>query len=415
MSQSIHSWMVLSLTIAFLSVFSRVSMASISWECSGTFWASAIPSSLVGPDRHIDAEFLNAEPCNEQGDSVAHIAARHVQSSDVMRFLILSGADVEATNIHGDTVWDYATENQYDPEGVVQAMESAMTPSDGDDDGETEHPYYFSLNMGLAHANQVSTSLNAYTIPSRCDSNLYIDPAMVPVGDAACSNDVFKPVETNDFSPGIGPTFGVKVGRKLGDSPLRVEFEYRNRRQGDDQGLLNQDLDPATSQWSQAFPPRDSLSHYSAHEFFGNVHYDFEIESGPIDRFHLGAGAGVSRVSADYARLLMRKTRAEGFHSVPGRPPLAAGTISLLEHSGEASRFIGQIVGGFERDIGERTSLGFNAYWARLARGIEGNDIPYSTYRSHEPIMANGEPRTGDLTLDNLSYVGASLELKLRF
>ena len=357
--------MVTSIAVTFLTLSSRASTASEflageSWECSPEFWTSATSPALTrsGLELEIDREFLNAEPCNERGDSVAHMAAKYVQNPGAMGPLVLWGADLEATNIHGDTVWDYATENQYDPEGVLQAMESAValletpvTPSeqgdqaDSDSSGdETKHPYYFSLNMGLAHANQVSSSLDMYTIPSYCDPNLYIDPAQVP-DYAVCSHDVVISTRTSDFSPSMGPAFGAKVGRRLGDSPVRVEFEYRNRRHGDDQGLLVKEFNPINSEWSNSVPPRDRLSHYRAHEFFGNIHYDFEMDSGPIDRFHLGVGAGVSRVSANYDRLLLRKTRAEGFHNLWGRPPLAAGTLSMLEHDGNANRFIGQVVG----------------------------------------------------------------------
>ncbi len=133
-----------------------------------------------------------------------------------------------------------------------------------------------------------------------------------------------------------------------------------------------------------------------------------------------GAGVGMARTDLRYSRRLVRKTLAQGYQdvdpplTVADRPAAAAGTLSLLEPdvSGTLPGF--QVVGGVDYAVGERTSIGLGAHWARFGELTE--DVVWSVVRSHEPVRADGTtPFSGEVTFGSFQYWAVTLGLKYRF
>ena len=83
------------------------------------------------------------------------------------------------------------------------------------------------------------------------------------------------------------------------------------------------------SEWSNVYPPTETISDYRAHQVFANVYYDFRNNSPWTPS--VGAGVGMARTNLNYNRRLLRKTIAEGYQdveppaTVADRPLRAAG------------------------------------------------------------------------------------------
>lgn len=280
---------------------------------------------------------------------------------------------------------------------------------------------YIGLNLGPAGSARLDSSVSAVTTPTKCDRLLYDDPALAPSGAPECTDTAPRQLSSNGFSPGLGFTGGFSAGYAFGRP--RIEFEYRARTHGGDVSPL---IDSATNQavvskaleWSPVSPPTESISNYRAHQFFANLCYDFPNDSRWTP--FLGAGAGMARTDLRYTRRLIRKTLDQGYQDVEppltlaDRPAAAAGTVSLLQPdlSGMLPGF--QILGGLDYAVGERTSIGLNAHWARF--GELSRNVTWSIIRSHEPVRADGTtPFSGTVTLSSFQYWGVTLGLKHRF
>ena len=281
--------------------------------------------------------------------------------------------------------------------------------------------FYLGVGFGLASAVPVNSALTAVTTPTKCDTLLYRDPALAPSGTLVCMDATTRALSSNGFLPGAGFTGGLSAGYAF--MPLRVEVEYRARTHGDDVSPLigsstNQAVVSKTSEWSPVYPPIESVSGYRAHQFFANLYYDFANDSRWTPA--VGAGVGMARTTLHYSRRLVRKTIAEGYQdvapplTVADRPAAAAGTLSLLDPTVTDTLLGVQVLAGVDYAVGDRTSLGIHAHWARF--GDMTQDVVWSIIRSHAPVRADGvTPFSGEVTFDGLAYWAVTFGMKYHF
>ena len=280
---------------------------------------------------------------------------------------------------------------------------------------------YFGLNLGLTGSARLDSSLSAVTHPTKCDRLLYDDPALAPNSAPECVDTTLRQLSSNGFSPGLGFTGGLSAGYAFGRP--RIEFEYRARTQGGDvspliESATNQAVVSKALEWSPVSPPTESISNYRVHQIFANLYLDFPNESRWTP--FLGAGAGMARTGLLYTRRLVRKTLDQGYQDVEppltlaDRPATAAGTVSLLQPDLSGTLPGIQILGGVDYAVGERTSIGLNAHWARF--GELSQNVTWSIIRSHAPVRADGTtPFTGTARVHSFQYWGVTLGLKYRF
>lgn len=116
----------------------------------------------------------------------------------------------------------------------------------------------------------------------------------------------------------------------------------------------------------------------------------------------------------------MRKTIGEGYQdvapplTVADRPAAAAGTLSLLDPTVTDTLLGVQVLAGVDYAVGDRTSLGIHAHWARF--GDMTQDVVWSIIRSHTPVRADGvTPFSGEVTFDGLAYWAVTFGMKYHF
>ena len=275
--------------------------------------------------------------------------------------------------------------------------------------------FYAGIELGFANTEDMGSVLTAVNHPTKCDQLLKDRPDhnVVPLSDPDCTNNTAQPTTTNSFDLGAGFLGGVSVGYAL--DRFRVEFEYLNRSHGGDSALWrvhgeNVPLVDKNDEVSTLDPPSERISDFSAHQFSVNAYYDFLNDSRWTP--YVGAGVGWARTSLDYEARFLRKTIAQGYPA--GKPPAAAGTLSLLNTEFTDTLFGFQFLGGLDYALTEKVSIGMKARWASF-QDLEGDTV-WDLIRSHRPVRADGEtPFDSTLTFSDIQYWALSFVLKYSF
>ena len=275
--------------------------------------------------------------------------------------------------------------------------------------------FYAGIELGFANAEDMGSVLTAVNHPTKCDQLLKDGPDhnVVPLSDPDCTNNTSQPIATNSFDLGAGFLGGVSVGYAL--DRFRVEFEYLNRSHGGDSALWrvpgeNVALVGKNDEVSTLDPPSERISDFSAHQFFVNAYYDFLNNSRWTP--YVGVGVGWARTSLDYEFRFLRRTIAQGYPA--GKPPAAAGTLSLLNTEFTDTLFGFQFLGGLDYALTEKVSIGMKARWASF-QDLEGDTV-WNRIRSHRPVRADGvTPFDSRLTFSDIQYWALSVGLKYSF
>ena len=286
---------------------------------------------------------------------------------------------------------------------------------------ENRRGFYIGIDTGVANSARLGSSVSAVTTPTKCDRLVYDDPVMVPSSAPECMVTTPRQLSSNGFEPGAGFTGGLSIGYVF--QALRFELAYRIQGYGNNTSPLvesttNQAVVSKASEWSNVYPPTETISDYRAHQVFANVYYDFRNNSPWTPS--VGAGVGMARTNLNYNRRLLRKTIAEGYQDVEppatiaDRPLRAAGTFSMLDATVNGTIIGFQVLAGADYAVGERTTIGLTAHWTRF--GTLTEDVVWSIIRSHAPVRADGvTPFSGELAFDSFESLVATLGLKYRF
>ena len=269
--------------------------------------------------------------------------------------------------------------------------------------------FYAGIELGFANAEDMGSVLSGVNHPTQCDILVGGDPS-----GPGCADNTPLPLSITSFDLGTGFLGGVSVGYAL--DRFRVEFEYLNRSHSGDSLPWkeppggNTPLGGKRREWSRLDPPSERISDFSAHQFFVNAYYDFLNNSRWTP--YVGAGVGWARISLDYEARFLRKTIAQDYPA--GKPPAAAGTLSLLNTEFTDTLFGFQFLGGLDYALTEKVSIGMKARWASF-QDLEGDTV-WNLIRSHRPVRADGEtPFDSRLTFSDIQYWALSVGLKYAF
>ena len=285
--------------------------------------------------------------------------------------------------------------------------------------------FYIATNLGSTLALGSDVTAIGANHPTRCDRLLYANPVEAPV-EEACAAPL---TDTRQGSYGFGRNSGTAHSLALGyvaGSP-RFEAEFLMRAQsgepadfsvGSDESLVGKD-----TEWSAFEPPNADIYNFRSRQAFLNVFYTFSGSSGWAP--YVGLGAGSVSVDFGYYVAFHRKSLDEGYLEVfggsrfdPDASPewqrAAAGTVSLVDSPVNRSTYGFQLLGGLERAISTRTTLGLKARWT--STGTVSAALPWTMVRSHRPVHADGQtPFIWSFDFNGLGYLGAALEMRYRF
>lgn len=271
--------------------------------------------------------------------------------------------------------------------------------------------FYFGIEIGGSIAEDLTTSTSGVSHPTRCDRLLYPDPAAAPT-DAACMDDVVRPLFDQEFGLGAGFVGAAGFGYKW--SRVRIEVEYADRSQGGDARLVNAAsvnaaLTGKDSEWSAAEPPMEEVADFRSRQFFVNGYYDFPGASAWTP--WVGVGIGMADTSFLYSNRFLRK--ADLSAELGTEPWVQNAEGSLSYNSDRLSDTLSglQLLGGVDYALNERTVLGFKARWARFD-GFPQASV-WDRIRSHAPVIADGvTPFVTTADVDDIGHLAFTLGIR---
>ena len=279
---------------------------------------------------------------------------------------------------------------------------------------------YVSLQLGIANATPVNSSLSGINHPTRCDVLLYPSSVRPPVHEPACLENVLAEIASNKFEHDRGLVGGFMVGYAAG--LVRLEVEYLHRYLGDDTPPIGDTTSAALqskrSEWSSDQPPHEWIGDYVAHQVFANAYYDLRNASSWTP--YVGAGIGMAATELSYYAQLIRKPEAEYLlvEFDPDWPAAAkraaAGTASIIDTRAATTVFGYQLLAGVDYALSPRTSMGVMARWARFDNVT--HDTTWNLIRSHAPVQADGvTPFDAHLKFGGIGYQAVTVSLKYHF
>ena len=284
--------------------------------------------------------------------------------------------------------------------------------------------FYISTNLGLTSAFGSDVGDFGANYPTRCDRLLYANPADAPADDACLAPVTSTRQGSYHFGRNYGTSQALALGYGVGNLRFEVEILLRGQAGeptlfdvGSDQSLADKD-----TEWSAIVPPNANIYNFRSRQTFLNIVYALPAQAGWTP--WLGLGTGSATVDFKYYAAFHRKSLDEGYLEVFGGSRFdpdaaaewqraAAGTVSMLDEPVSGSAFAFQILGGMERAISTRATLGLKARWTSI--GTISATLPWTLTRSHRPVHADGQtPYETTYEFETLGYLGVGLEMRWR-
>ena len=261
--------------------------------------------------------------------------------------------------------------------------------------------WYGGLELGMAMSPEITISGqdNDFSGSSNvCDGFIGGDPGL-----PACAGR--GNTWENTFDGGTGILSGLTLGYRLGS--IRIEGEYFHRTASHDDentpiigGLSEEKL----NELGVGINSSVHLGDLASHNFFVNAYYDLPI--GTKFRPYVGAGAGFSSISIDYAANFTR--------SVDQDPPVA-GTTTVAKETFSDNVFGYQLLAGVDYLLNDRITLGLKLRWANFGE-FKDDGKAWDRLRSHDSLTGpGGDPIVYSVETDDIQFWGLSLALKYRF
>ena len=377
------------------------STLAVSKECSEDFWSEITPDEL-SKSHVMDDGILNSVSCNTRGDTVLHIAARYTPYPGVIEVLTLAEADINAENEEGQSVLEYASDND-NPliyESVLEAVETSIDSADevsfdkksqkntvrnfqAQEASKTSHDkdkrgWYVGLHSGMTvPVQKLNVDFLSPDLPTNCDFFLV---GVVPDSQDCSSSDIWSDV----FKPGNGVTTGASFGYAWKNLRSEVELSYQTQS-----GSLGgtggyEDLHPEASKSAEFVQSWQAMKSITSKTAAGNLYYDFnELPIGKIRPF-VGAGLGVSALSMDYTGVWHRNPDPWAL-AVLAKTPQAAGTLSAVRSQNLSDKSLtSNFMLGFDFPISRKVSIGAEGRYTQLINGGFYQDVEsYDVLRSH--------------------------------
>ena len=298
--------------------------------------------------------------------------------------------------------------------GTGRASAQATTPASPPTSASTsaQDGWYLRTNLGFAVAPGLTVNARDNDWGTRCDK--LSNPGLAETRPDECASAP-PPAE---WSHEVGRGDGMQSALALGYvwKGLRFEGEYLYRtttyRSG---GGETQILDVVTQEKQQQEleivdgGAEDLLSH----SVFANVYYEFKSNS-PYTPY-IGVGVGLSSTSLDYFVRFKRNDDPAAITTFlhPERKARLAGTTTIGRHKMDDLLAAYQAVVGVDYALSDNVGIGAKVRWSRFSEFDDEN--PWTQLRSHASSVGRGFDVIYGISTNELSMIGASLNMMYRF
>ncbi len=289
---------------------------------------------------------------------------------------------------------------------------------------------YVSSELGLNVASGVTMTGRSNDENSYCDEYL-VGAGEVPATCPAPHQNLTDPWQ-DTFDGGLGILAGMAAGysfrdhfpnRLLGGLRVELEYVYRDSQYGQSASPVFQasgvNAQKADGELSSV---QERLGGIDSHNLFGNLYYDFFNNS----RFtpYVGVGGGVSLTRIEWDSAWHRNidpaliTSGDGVLSgavLETFRQRASGSTSRANTRLEDLLFGFQVLFGVDYLLTDAVSLGLKGRWAKYSEFRDR--LIWNPLRGHPPNnrLDGSYPVFGEMSTDDLSFFGVSVNLKYHF
>ena len=292
--------------------------------------------------------------------------------------------------------------------GQATAQVSAQTFTSA----SAQDSWYLRTNLGFAVAPGLTLDVRDNDWGTRCDK--LSNPGLAETRPDECASAPPPAEWTHDVGRGNGVQSVLALGYTWNDLRFEGEYLYRTTTYKRGEGE-SQILDAVTQEKQQQEIEiiDGGLEDLLSHSVFANVYYEFKSNS-PYTPY-IGVGVGLSSTSLDYYGRFKRNDDPAAITTFlhPERKARLAGTTTIGRHKMNDLLAAYQAVVGVDYALSDNLGIGAKVRWAKFSEFDD--EEPWTQLRSHAPSVGRGFDVLYNVNTDELSMIGASLNMMYSF
>ena len=403
--------------------------------CQISFWEEATLSSVDElQDDGLNEYLLNGIRCNENGDTITHMAASSNSDHLVIEALIDLGADTSIKNNKGLKAVDLIIESDK-PEifeilsaageaKMNRSMDNLNAELRTDESEDRSGEWYVGFGLGTALGKEkLASDINDTDVGTGCDQYL---TGTRSLDDPNCVRGLDRWINSFNLSSGGRSSGSIHLGYRFKNN-LRFEVEYFSRTQEGSPSLngrtkldvsgapkINKTVGAGVDKIVEMAIDEEMFKNVRSNNFFGNIYYDFN--TGRL-RSYVGLGAGISAQEVEYSAKYGRHTDVEFIKSL-GRPHDAAGRITTADKTLSNNVLSYQALAGFDFEVNDNVSFGVKGRYVR-SQDFVSEETEWDRLRSHSSLVGPSTPGhppvVYNVTTSGSGYWSAGADVKFTF
>ena len=270
--------------------------------------------------------------------------------------------------------------------------------------------WYIGTDLGIMIAPGMNVNGTDNDWSTKCD--LITNPTQAEIGDG-CTSAPPPTSWANEVDGGRGILAALAVGYRRGHLRIEGEYFYQTTSYDDYSPTRIGDEETLTKADQELEIADGGVDDLLAHNFFGNLYYDFAPNSRITP--YVGVGAGVARVSLDYFSRWKRNDDPDQITTFrdPVLKARIAGTTTIGMAKLSDTLLAYQAVAGVDYQVSERITMGFKVRWVNFGEFEDGAE--WDQLRSHESTVGRDFRVRYVATTDDISFWGISFNTKYQF
>ena len=283
----------------------------------------------------------------------------------------------------------------------------------------SQSSFYSKLTLGVSVNPSLTMNGNSNDRGSFCDE--YINPLYASIAGCTSSERGVGDGYSVDFDSTTGRSGSISLGVQILPAlGLELEHHYAIASYNDTSPVNNATGVNRDKLQDEIVKSDERLGDLKSSSFYGNIVFSFLSKSRLTP--YLGAGAGLSRLHAEYASVWARNfdpnliKTGENLPNADEVKTNLSGTVSSAFGPLESSSFSWKAFSGFDYELLDRTFFTFKVQFIQYGT-LESDELVWDPLRSHPPNLRKdgSEPVKSISTFENINAISLNLGIRYNF